>query len=276
MTPKARAAIRDAMLHEAQKRPLIMGILNLTPDSFSDGGLYNTDAGALRQANTLIAEGADILDIGGESTRPGASIVSAKQELQRTIGAVTRLAASQPAPVSIDTYKAIVAREAAKAGAVLINDISGMLRDPDMADAVSSTESAVVITYNRGETSEALNIVDDARAFFDKAFSMAERAGIPKDHIWLDPGVGFSKTQEQNIEILKRLDVVCAYNRPVLVGLSRKSFIGHLLDQPLERRLPGTLAANLTALHKGARIFRVHDVGEHKDAISLQQTLMTG
>lgn len=263
------------MLHAATVRPLIMGILNVTPDSFSDGGKYNHASAAITHAQKMVAAGADILDIGGESTRPGADVVSPEEELFRVISIIEQLVEKALAPISIDTYKARIAQQAANSGAVLINDISGLTRDPDMARTVVQTESAVVITYNRGETANSINLIDDTRAFFDQAFEQAANAGIPKAHIWLDPGIGFAKTQLQNFEILRRLDVLQDYGCPVLVGLSRKSFIDFLLDRPLDARLPGTLAANLFALHKGAKIFRVHDVREHNDAIKLQTSLST-
>lgn len=257
------------MLAAARRARQLMGILNVTPDSFSDGGqLANLEAVTTR-AQSMRDAGADILDIGGESTRPGADPVSLREELRRTLGAVRHLSAHVNVPLSIDTYKAEVARQAAEAGAVLINDVWGMTRDPDMADVVASTGSAIVITYNRGAADETINLVDDARAFFDTAFARAEAANIPKEHIWLDPGVGFGKTLAQNFEILRRLDVLQEYGCCILVGLSRKSFIGLTLDRDIDERLPGTLAANLAAMHEGADIFRVHDIGAHRDALTV-------
>ena len=274
MSPARRAERRDTMLHAALRQPLIMGILNVTPDSFSDGGLHAARHDALSRAGEMEEEGADMIDIGGESTRPGATPVEADDESQRVLSIIKELSERSSKPLSIDTYKAIIAQQAAQAGAVLINDVSGLSRDPEMADTVAKTACAVVITYNRGETSSEINLVDDARAFFDQAFAQARRAGIPKAHIWLDPGVGFAKTQLQNLEILRRLDVLQDYQCPVLVGLSRKSFIGHVLDRPVEARLTGSIAANLFALERGAQILRVHDVQEHHDAIRLHTALL--
>jgi len=267
--------IRDALLNDVGQHPLIMGILNLTPDSFSDGGQYRATADAISRAQDMVAEGAHIIDIGGESTRPGAVAVSEAEEMRRTIGIVEQLAQDHVAPLSIDTYKSAVARQAIAAGAVIVNDISGMRRDPELASVVAETGSIVVVTYNRGETDPSINLVDDTRSFFDGAFDVARNVGIPREHVWLDPGVGFSKTQTQNFEILRRLDVLESYGCPILVGLSRKSFIGALLDVPVEDRLPGTIAANLFSLSKGARIFRVHDVKANADALNLQSALMT-
>ena len=272
---KERSAIRDEMLAKARDRTLIMGILNATPDSFSDGGRFNVTDIAVDRAKTMAAEGADIIDVGGESTRPGAAPVSAEEERARTIDIVRHLSSSISVPVSIDTYKASVAKTAAEAGSVLINDVWGMTRDEKMAEVVAETGSAVVITYNRGQADDSINLVDDARGFFDQAFETAGRTGIPREHIWLDPGVGFGKTLEQNFEILRRLDVLLDYGCPVLAGLSRKSFIGLTLDRPVDERLPGTLAANLAAMHRGARVLRVHDVAAHRDALTMHEKLMS-
>lgn len=264
------------MLHTAEKETLLMGILNTTPDSFSDGGEFVTTDRALEQAETLFADGADIIDIGGESTRPGAVPVSEEDERMRTLELVSILFDRGVGPISIDTYKAAIARDAAAAGAVLINDVWGMTRDDNMAATVAATQSAVVITYNRGEADPTVDIIDDMHQFFQRAFETARSVGIPNEHIWLDPGVGFSKTLEQNFEVLRRLDVVQSFDRPVLVGLSRKSIIGLTLDQPVDQRLAGTLGAHLAALQRGARILRVHDVREHADAIKMFNLIQNG
>ena len=264
-----RTQSRDAMLAAAQRKPQLMGIMNVTPDSFSDGGALPSLKAVQTRALQLVEDGADILDIGGESTRPGADPVSLEDELSRTIDTIGDIGGQVDVPLSIDTYKAEVARQAAEAGAVLINDVWGMSRDPDMADTVAQTGSAIVITYNRGAVDADIQLVDDARAFFDTAFARAAAAKIPRAHIWLDPGVGFGKTLSQNFEILQRLDVLQDYGCPVLVGLSRKSFIGLTLDREIDQRLPGSLAANLAAMQKGAQIFRVHDVRAHRDALTL-------
>ncbi|MEM7660825.1 MAG: dihydropteroate synthase [Pseudomonadota bacterium] len=271
-----RHQLRDEMLHTAEKETLLMGILNTTPDSFSDGGEFVTTDRALEQAETLFADGADIIDIGGESTRPGAVPVSEEDERMRTLELVSILFDRGVGPISIDTYKAAIARDAAAAGAVLINDVWGMTRDDNMAATVAATQSAVVITYNRGEADPTVDIIDDMHQFFQRAFETARSVGIPNEHIWLDPGVGFSKTLEQNFEVLRRLDVVQSFDRPVLVGLSRKSIIGLTLDQPVDQRLAGTLGAHLAALQRGARILRVHDVREHADAIKMFNLIQNG
>ncbi|MBI1360654.1 MAG: dihydropteroate synthase [Alphaproteobacteria bacterium] len=250
-----------------------MGILNVTPDSFSDGGLYLDADVAVARAAAMREEGADVIDIGGESTRPDAAPVPEKDELARTGAAIRAVCRDMDCPVSIDTYKAGVARAAAKAGAVLVNDVWGMTRDPEMARAVAETESAVVITYNRGAADDSISLADDMKAFFDRAFHCAKEAGIPREFVILDPGIGFSKTWRQNFEALARLDVMLDYGRPVLVGLSRKSFIGRLLNKTVGERETGTLIANIVALQRGAAMIRVHDVAAHKDALKMLDAL---
>ncbi|KCZ98802.1 dihydropteroate synthase [Hyphomonas polymorpha PS728] len=264
---------RDQILARVRAEPVIMGILNVTPDSFSDGGRHNTLGAAEVQAMRMLAEGAGILDIGGESTRPGAAPVSAAEELVRVIPIIRHLAARIRAPISIDTVKASVARAAVEAGAVIINDVTGMTGDPEMAATVAETGAAIVITYHRGTADDAVDAVADMRAFFDRAFKTAARHGILKEHIWLDPGVGFAKTPRQNLEVIAGLGTLAAYGCPVLVGLSRKSFIGRVTGRAVNDRLAGTLTAHLMALQRGARVLRVHDVAEHTDMLRLYQAI---
>ena len=262
-------AIRDAVLSRAARGPLIMGILNVTPDSFSDGGQTVEPQAALARALEMSADGADIVDVGGESTRPGAGLVSESVELDRIEGVIAAIRDATNTPVSVDTYKAGVAHAAVAAGAVIVNDVWGMTRDPRMASVVAETECALVVTYNRGVANEAINLVDDMRAFFDRALETAAIARIPRNHLILDPGLGFAKTYKQNFQLLARLDVLHDYQLPILVGASRKSFIGRLLNRTVDQRLAGTIAANLAALQSGATILRVHDVAAHRDAISI-------
>jgi len=264
---------RDRILTRVREAPAIMGILNLTPDSFSDGGRHNSFEAACAQVARMVENGADIIDVGGESTRPGASPVPAGEELARVLPVIRNLSAANPAPLSIDTMKSSVARAAVDAGAVIINDVTGMTGDEAMADTVAETGAAVVVTYHRGVVDEGIDAVDDMIAFFDEAFRTAARAGIPKAHIWLDPGIGFAKTQMQNLAILARLDELEQYDCPVLVGASRKSIVGHITGRPVAERLSGTLAAHLIALQRGARILRVHDVAEHRDAVAIWAAL---
>jgi dihydropteroate synthase len=264
-----RVRMRDDILARVSTRPLLMGILNVTPDSFSDGGEFFDPATALIRADTMFANGADIIDVGGESTRPGAEPVSAEDEATRVLSVIPALCDHDKRIVSVDTYKADVAYAAAEAGAVIINDVWGMTRDKDMAAAVARTQSAVVVTYNRGKAEDGINLVDDMRAFFDASFRQAREAGIPREHMILDPGIGFAKTWEQNFTSIARLDVLMDYGLPVLVGVSRKSFIGRLLDQEVADRMVGSLAAGLACVQKGASILRVHDVAAHADALKM-------
>lgn len=264
-----RNQIRDQLLDEASKRALIMGVLNITPDSFSDGGEYYGAAAAIDRARNMKSEGVDILDVGGESTRPGAQPVSEADEYRRAMPVIGKLSDDMNLPISIDTYKAAIAREACERGAVVVNDIWGMRYDREMAQVVAQTQSIIVVTYNRGQKSEDINIIDDMREFFDTTFKQAEAVGIPRHHVWLDPGVGFSKTLAQNFEVLRRLDVLQDYRAPILVGLSRKSFIGFTLEKDVEHRLFGTIGSNLAAISNGASIIRVHDVEAHRDALTL-------
>lgn len=266
-------ARRDRILARVRAEPVIMGILNVTPDSFSDGGRHTTLEAAEAQALRMLAERAAVIDIGGESTRPGATPVSAAEELARVIPVIRHLSGQMDAPLSIDTVKASVARAAIDAGAVIINDVTGMTGDPEMAATVADTGAAIVITYHRGTADEAVDAVADMRAFFDRAFETAARHGIPKERIWLDPGVGFAKTVQQNLDVIAGLETLAAYGCPVLVGLSRKSFIGHVTGRAVNDRLAGTLTAHLMALQRGARVLRVHDVAEHTDMLRLYQAI---
>jgi dihydropteroate synthase len=266
-------AKRDAFLRAIGSRPVIMGILNVTPDSFSDGGRFQTPESALAQARKMVADGCDIIDIGGESTRPGATPVSEAEELARIEPALSSLTRAIEAPLSIDTYKAQVARRAAELGAVVINDVWGLQRDPGMADVVADTETAVVIMHNRTERQAELDILSDIRRFFDRSLSLADAAGIARERILLDPGVGFGKTSRQNIEAVARLHELTDYGLPVLIGVSRKSFLGSLVQVGVDERLVATIAANLAAAAAGAAVFRVHDVAEHVAALKVFETI---
>jgi dihydropteroate synthase len=272
MQPDARAK-RDAFLGKIGARPIVMGILNLTPDSFSDGGRFQAPEAALAQARKMAADGCDIIDVGGESTRPGATPVEAAEELRRIEPILAALAGVLDVPLSIDTYKAAVARRAAALGAVLINDVWGLQHDPGMADAVAETQTAVVIMHNRTQRDAAIDIVADIHRFFDRSLALAAAAGIAREHIILDPGVGFGKTSRQNVEAVARIGELRDYGLPVLIGVSRKSFLGSLVEVGVEERLIATVAANLAAWTCGAAIFRVHDVAEHVAAFKVFDTI---
>lgn len=264
---------RDTILARVRHQPVIMGILNVTPDSFSDGGLIGGIGEAEAIARRMLDQGASILDVGGESTRPGAVPVPAGEEMRRVLPVIRHLCETLQAPVSIDTFKAETARAAVLAGAVIINDVTGMGADPDMASVVAETGAGVVITYHRGETDPAIDIVADMVAFFESRLALAARAGISSDRIWLDPGVGFAKTQSQNLQVISRLDILGRFGCPVLAGLSRKSFIAHVTARPVHERLAGTLTSHLLALQRGARILRVHDVAEHADMLRMHAAI---
>ena len=268
MHEEARAK-RDAFLAKIGSRPLIMGILNLTPDSFSDGGRFQTREAAIAQARKMLSDGCDIIDVGGESTRPGATPVPETEELARIESIFAELARELDAPLSIDTYKAAVARSAAQLGAVLVNDVWGLQKDPRMAETVAEAETALVVMHNRADKDAGIDIISDIRRFFDRSLALAQAAGIPRERIILDPGVGFGKTSRQNLQAVARIGELGDYGLPVLIGVSRKSFLGSLLDVGTEGSLIGTIAANLAAAAAGAAIFRVHDVAEHAAAFKV-------
>jgi dihydropteroate synthase len=266
---------RDKFLSALKTSPQLMGILNVTPDSFSDGGRHSDLAAAVARAKTMVADGAAIVDVGGESTRPGHVPVPEDEELRRVVPALEALGAELDAPISIDTSKAAVAREAARLGACVINDVWGLQRDPRMADAVAETGSAVVVMHNRDAADPAIDILDDVERFFERSLNLAAGAGVPFGRILLDPGVGFGKTRQQNHACIWNLDRFRRLGAPILVGLSRKSFIGGIIDAEVDRRLPGTLAADTIALMRGASVLRVHDVIENRAALAVFMALKT-
>jgi dihydropteroate synthase len=268
-----RITHRDKFLSALKTSPQLMGILNVTPDSFSDGGRHSELAAAVARAKAMVADGAGIVDVGGESTRPGHVPVPEDEELRRVVPALEALAAELDAPISIDTSKAAVAREAARLGACVINDVWGLQRDPGMADVVAETGSAVVIMHNRDEADPTIDILDDVERFFERSLNLAAGAGVPFGRILLDPGVGFGKSRQQNHACIWNLDRFRRLGAPILVGLSRKSFIGGIIDAEVDRRLPGTLAADTIALMRGASVLRVHDVIENRAALAVFMAL---
>jgi dihydropteroate synthase len=265
-------ARRDAFLATIGTRPIVMGILNLTPDSFSDGGQYVGMEAALSHAQQMAAAGCDIIDVGGESTRPGALAITENEELARIESIFAELAYKVEVPLSIDTYKSKVAARAVELGAILINDVWGMQKDPAMAAIVAATEAAVVIMHNRAEKDGGIDIIADIRSF-TRSLALAEAAGIPRSHIILDPGVAFGKTARQNIEVLRRLGELIEFRCPILVGTSRKAFLGSLSEQQIEAQLVGAIAATLAAYAAGAALFRVHDVAEQVAALKVFHTI---
>jgi len=267
------SAGRDAFLSLIGVRPIIMGIVNVTPDSFSDGGKFDSRAAALAQAKKLVAEGADIVDIGAESTRPGHVPVPQEEEWARLAPLLETLVAEAGAPVSIDTYKAETARRALACGVCVVNDVWGLQRDPDMAGVIADAAAAVVVMHNRETTDPDIDIVADMQRFFAHSLDIAARAGVPAGHILLDPGIGFGKSRMQNYEALQAIPQLLTLGFPLLIGVSRKSIFKDLPDGAAPGRLTGTLAANLLAAQAGAQVFRVHDAAEHKAAFSVLQTL---
>jgi dihydropteroate synthase len=250
-----------------------MGVVNVTPDSFSDGGLYLDADAAVAHGRRLASEGADILDIGGESTRPGSEGVTAEEELRRVLPVVEGLAGAGPR-LSIDTTKVAVARAAVEAGASIVNDVSAFRFEPELAGLVAGAGIDCCLMHMLGEPRTMQkdprydDVVADVKAFLEERLAFAVGEGVAEERVWLDPGIGFGKTAAHNLELLRRLDEIVAIGRPVVVGTSRKSFLGKLTGGRGEgERLPGTIATNVIAIERGASVFRVHDVAPVRDAL---------
>lgn len=251
---------------ELGKRTYIMGILNVTPDSFSDGGRFTHVDRAVEHAFELIGQGADIIDIGGESTRPGSDEVGSEEELQRVLPVLEKLRSLSGIPISIDTYKASVAAVCLEAGASMINDVWGLQREPEIAAVAARYGAPVVAMHNQNGTEYSGDIMAEILRFFTKSIEIGQSAGIPKSQIILDPGIGFGKTAEQNIEVLGRLAELQSLGCPVLLGTSRKSTLGKILDLPPTQRVEGTLSTTALGIWQGVDIVRVHDVMENRRA----------
>jgi dihydropteroate synthase len=264
-------------------RPLIMGILNVTPDSFSDGGRYQSLAAAVRRGLELAAEGADLIDVGGESTRPGASAVSAQEEMDRVAPVIEALRRELALPLSVDTSKAAVARAAMAAGAEFINDISGLRFDPEMATTAATTGAGLFLMHTRGRPEQMQQDTDYADLlgavidYLRDAMQQAVAAGVPVEKLAVDPGIGFGKSAEGSLELLRRLPELLSLGRPVLLGTSRKGFIGRVVGQAVpEQRLAGTLATIALGVTRGAHIFRVHDVRAAREAAMMAWAICRG
>ena len=255
-------------------RPAVMGVLNVTPDLFSDGGQFMSPETAILRAKEMIAEGADIVDIGAESSRPygGAKPVSADEEIARLEPIFSKIV-ELGSPVSIDTMKVSVARWALNRGASIVNDVWGLRRDPDMGSLVAEHGAIVVVMHNRHRADPAIDIMADISAFLTRSLEIAAQAGIARERIVLDPGIGFGKTPMQSLEVLAKLGQMRSFGLPTLIGASRKRFIDHLSPSPPERRLGGSLAAHLAAAAAGAAILRVHDVAETVQALTVDQAI---
>ena len=243
-------------------RTYVMGIVNVTPDSFSGDGLGGDRDAAVTQGLRMVEEGADCLDVGGESTRPGHVPISAGEEIARTEEVVRKLAEESHVPVSIDTYKLEVAEAAVAAGATILNDVWGLTRSPALAGLAARHECALVVMHNQDGTDYAGDLMDEIKRFLRAAIDVATGAGVRRERILVDPGIGFGKTAEQNWEVMRRLHELRELGQPVLVGTSRKSFIGKLLDLPVTDRVEGTAATVTAAILRGADVVRVHDVRE--------------
>ncbi|MET4562233.1 dihydropteroate synthase [Lysinibacillus parviboronicapiens] len=256
------------------RETFVMGILNVTPDSFSDGGMYNNVASAVAQAKKMVAEGAKIIDVGGESTRPGYERISDEDEIARIVPVIQALLAEVPAIISVDTYKANVARAAIEAGAHIINDIWGAKAEPEIAQVAAQLNVPIILMHNRENQNYGTDFWATAKADLEESITIAKKAGVPDAHIILDPGIGFAKTTTQNIKMMQHLVDLVAMGYPVLLATSRKSMIGNVLKLPVEQRLEGTGATVVYGIEKGCHMIRVHDVKEMARATYMADVLV--
>jgi dihydropteroate synthase len=254
-------------------KTLIMGILNVTPDSFSDGGKYNHLDHAVVYAQQMIADGADILDIGGESTRPGHERISDEEEISRVVPAIEAISKEVQAPISIDTYKSKVAKSAVDAGATIINDIWGAKEDPEIADVAAETGVPIILMHNRKDRNYA-NFIRDVLNDLYESITIAKKAGVNDEQIILDPGIGFAKDLRENLEMMRQLDTLVSLGYPVLLGTSKKSMIGGVLDLPVTERTEGTGATVCYGIQKGCQIVRIHDVKEMSRMAKMMDAMM--
>ncbi|MGE6489965.1 dihydropteroate synthase [Paenisporosarcina sp. NPDC076898] len=254
------------------KETIVMGILNATPDSFSDGGRFNAVEEAVVHAKKMVADGAKIIDVGGESTRPGHAAVSEEEEMSRVIPVIEALVREVDVAISIDTYKAKVAEAAILAGAHIINDVWGAKREPAIAEVAARLGVPIILMHNRDNT-EYANFIPDVCKELEESVQIAKDAGVPDEQIWLDPGIGFGKTTEQNIWMMRHLEEVMEMGYPVLLGTSRKSMIGNILNLPVEERLEGTAATVSFGIMQGCHIMRVHDVKEIVRTVRMMDVL---
>lgn len=256
------------------ERTLIMGILNVTPDSFSDGGKYNDLDNAVKHAKEMIEEGADIIDIGAESTRPGHTVISDEEEIERLTPIIKALINEIDVPISVDTYKPKVAKAVLELGVPIINDIWGLQRDPEMAKVIAEYDATVVVMHNQDGTEYKNDVVDSVVEFLRESIKIAEEAGISKEKIILDPGIGFGKDTDQNLEVMSRLGELNDLGYAILLGTSKKSMIGNVLDLPSYERVEGTIATSVMGIIQGVDIIRVHNVKENYRAIKFTDTVV--
>lgn len=259
---------------DLENDPIIMGILNVTPDSFSDGGKWDNIDAALKHTEDMIRDGAKIIDVGGESTRPGYTLISDEEEISRVVPVIEKIKENFDVPISLDTYKTNVARAGVEAGADMINDVWGLKwKDRDMADLVAKSKAAVCIMHNKDNISYS-NYVEDVLAELKESIDIAHKAGVNDSQIVVDPGVGFGKDYEQNLLIIKYLDRLKELSYPVLLGTSRKSVIGLTLDVDKDNRMAGTVATTVMGYERGCSIFRVHDVKENYEALMMAKAIL--
>lgn len=257
-----------------QKEPVVMGILNVTPDSFSDGGKYNEVTKAVEHAREMLALGARIIDVGGESTRPGHAPVSEEEEIRRVVPIIEALTKELDCVISIDTYKAKVAEEAVRAGASIINDVWGAQKEPAIAKVAARFDVPIILMHNRKEADYPEGFIAGYEADLKRSMTIAKEAGVREENIWLDPGIGFAKSQPENIIAMQHLKQLNEWGYPILLGTSRKSLIGYVLDLPVEERLEGSLATVSYGILNGAHIVRVHDVKETVRTVKMLNALM--
>ena len=263
-------------MFEYGKKTYIMGILNVTPDSFSDGGSYTNIESAVKHAKEMIEEGADIIDVGGESTRPGHKFVSDEEEINRVTPIIKILKNEIHVPISIDTYKSQVAEEALKLGVDMVNDVWGLTYDEDMANVIGKYDASVCIMHNQEGTDYEKDIIESIKDFLQNSIDRALKAGVKKDKIVLDPGIGFGKTFEQNLEVLRRLNELKTLGYPILLGTSRKSVLGNIVGCEPKDRVEATVATTVCGIRDGVDIVRVHDVKENLQAAKIADKLYRG
>ncbi|HAQ06151.1 MAG TPA: dihydropteroate synthase [Bacillus bacterium] len=255
------------------KKTLVMGILNVTPDSFSDGGKYNLLGNSAAHARQMVEDGADILDIGGESTRPGHEQISAAEEIDRVVPAIEAITKEINVPISIDTYKSEVAKRAVDSGAVIINDIWGAKADPEIADVAAETGVPIILMHNRKDRNY-INFIRDVLNDLYESITIAKKAGVNDDKIILDPGIGFAKDLAENLEMMRNLDTLVSLGYPMLLGTSKKSMIGNVLNLPVSERMEGTGATVCFGIQKGCQIVRIHDVKEMSRMAKMMDAMM--
>ena len=267
---------------ENDRKTRFMGIINISSDSFYEPSQCNSTDEVLAKADKMTREGADFLDLGAESSRPGSKPISEQEEIDKLIPVISSLVKITDIPISVDTYKPIVAKEALKAGAKIINDITGLQKSPEMADVISMFDAGVVLMHMQGSPTTMQknpsykNVVQEVKEFLEESIKISKSAGILSDQIAIDPGIGFGKNQKHNLEILNKLEMFKGLGKPILIGVSRKSFIGNILKLPPEGRLEGSLAASVIGVTKGVSIVRTHDVKETRNAIKITEAIIKG